>query len=94
MYINPIEHILLLICEEINNFQYWKKIINDQTSGLSTTLFGYKVYHQINANVIKNGSRTAFINEEYDNDMIDYHVLGISGAAISLTFQTVGVLLV
>ena len=37
--------------------------------------------------MIKNVSRTAFINVEYDNDMIDYHVLSIGGAAVSFTFS-------
>ena len=87
VYVNPIEHVLLLICEESNNFQYWNKIINEQNSGLSSISFGSKVYHQINVTVIKNVSRTALVNGEYDNDMIDYHVLGIEGASVSLTFS-------
>ena len=49
-------------------------------------VFGDKTYHQINATIIKNISRDAFINGEYNNDLIDYHVLGIGGAAILLSF--------
>ena len=86
MYINPIKNVLLLICEESNDFQYWKKIITEQNSGLSNIAFGSNVYHQVNATVIKNVSRPAFVNGEYGNDMIYYHVLGIGGAAISLSF--------
>ena len=63
-----------------------EKIIEEQNSGLLTVVFGTKVYYQINASVIKNVSGGAFINGEYDNDMIDHHVLGIGGAAISLSF--------
>ena len=37
--------------------------------------------------MVKNVSRTAFLNGEYNNDMIDYHVLGIGGAVVSLTFS-------
>ena len=37
--------------------------------------------------MIKNVSREAFINGSYDNDMMDYHVLGIGGAAISIIFS-------
>ena len=86
MFINPVQDVLLLVCDQSNDFQYWKKIIEEQNSGLLTVVFGTKVYYQINASVIKNVSRGAFINGEYDNDMMDYHVLGIGGAAISLSF--------
>ena len=51
-----------------------------------TVAFVPKVYYQINPTVIKNVSRGAFINGKYDNDMMEYHVLGIGGAAISLSF--------
>ena len=88
MYINPIEHVLLLICEDSDQFQYWKKIITEQNNGLETICFGSKVFRQINATVIKNVSRQGFINGEYDNDMIDYHVLGIGGAAVSIGVRT------
>ena len=52
---------------------------------LSITL-GSNIYHQTNATIIKNVSRHAFINGESNNDMIDYHVLVIGWAAISLSF--------
>ena len=86
MYINPIENVLLLICEDSTDFLSWNKIIVEQNSGLSNITFGSKVFHQVNATVIKNVSRSAFVNGEFDNDMIDYHVLGIGGAAVSLSF--------
>ena len=86
MYINPVENVLLLICEDSTDFVSWKKIIVEQNSGLSNITFGSKVFHQVNATVIKNVSRSAFVNGEFDNDMMDYHVLGIGGAAVSLSF--------
>ena len=87
MYITPIEDVLLLICEDSDQFKYWNKIITEQNNGLATICFGTKVFHQINATVLKNVSRPGFINGEYDNDMIDYHVLGIGGAAVSIGFS-------
>ena len=87
MHINPVESVLLLLCEDSQDVKYWKKIIQEQNSGLSDISFGSKVFHQINATVIKYISREAFINGSYDNDMMDYHVLGIGGAAISISFS-------
>ena len=86
MYIEPGKDILVLICEDSADFPYWNKIIKEQSAGLSTLQFGANTFHQINATIIKNVSRNAFINGEYDNDLMDYHVLGIGGAAISLSF--------
>ena len=86
MQIKPGEDILVFKCEDSIDFAYWKKIIDEQSAKLSTLVFGVKTYHQINATVIKNFSRNAFINGEYDNDLIDYHVLGIGGSTISLSF--------
>lgn len=86
MFIHPLQDIFLLVCDQSIDFQYWQKIIEEQDSGLLTIAFGCKVYYQINATVIKNVNRAAFINGEYDNDMMDYHVLGIGGTAISFSF--------
>ena len=68
------------------DFAYWKKILDEQSAKLFTLVFGVKTYHQINTTIINIVSRNAFINREYDNDLVDYHVLGIGGAAISLSF--------
>lgn len=84
MYINPIEPVLLLICEDCDQFHYWNKIITEQNNGLTTICFGSKAFHQINATVLKNVSRQGFINGEYNNEMIDYHDLDIGGTAISI----------
>lgn len=87
MYFKPVQNILLLVCEDSLDCSYWKKIIEEQDSGLLTVVFETKTYYQINASVINNVSHGAFVNGEYDNDMMDYHVLGIGGAAISLSFK-------
>ena len=86
MYIRPIHNVLLLVCDQSINFQYWKKVIEEKDSGFLTIVFGSKIYYQINAIVIKNARRGTFINSEYDNSLMDYHVLGIGSAAISTRF--------
>ena len=48
-------------------------------------VFGSKLCHEINARVITHVMKS-FINGEYDNDLMDYHVIGIGGAAIFLSF--------
>ena len=85
MYMKPGEDFLLLVCDDSRDIYDWNKIIDEQSNGLIKILFGTKSYHQINASVVKNVSRDAFINGEYDNDRMDYHVLGIGGAAISIS---------
>ena len=86
MFVSPGESIVVLISNDSTDFSYWDKIIKEQDTGLDVVCFGSKTFYQINATVLKNVSRHAFINGEYDNDLIDYHVLGIGGAAISLSF--------
>ena len=86
MYIKSGEAILMLICDDSLEFPYWNKIIEEQSAGLSTLVFGAKTFHQISATIIKNVSQDAFINREYDNNLMDYHVMGIDDAAISLSF--------
>ena len=76
----------MLICEDSLEFPYWNKIIEQKSSDLLTLAFGTKTCHRINATIIKNFSRDAFINVEYDNNLIDYHVLEVGGAAVSLSF--------
>ena len=86
MFVSPGESIVVLICNDSNDFPYWDKIIKEQNNSLDVVRLGTKSFYQINATVIKNISRHAFINGKYYNDLIDYHVLGIGGAAISLSF--------
>ena len=50
-------------------------------------VFGYKLFRQINDTVLNNISRALFVNGKYDNDLINYHVLGIGGTSISLSFM-------
>ena len=76
----------MLICDDSLEFPYWNKIIEEQSAELSTLVSSAKRYHQINATIIKNISQDAFVNGEYYSDLMDYHVLGIGGAAISLGF--------
>ena len=77
----------LLVCNDSIDFQYWNKITEQQSRCLVTFVFGDKTYYQINATVIRNISQNVFVNGELDNDRMDYHVLGVGGAAIPISFS-------
>ena len=42
---------------------------------------------QIRASVLNNTRRETFVNGAMDNDNINYHVLGVGGAANSISFD-------
>ena len=46
-----------------------------------------KTYHQINATVINNARREYFVNGNMDKKELEYHVIGIGGSAIILSFD-------
>ena len=84
IFVRPDKDILVLISEDRTDFTHCNKTVTKYRNGLHTIVFGSKVYNQINATVLKNISRYSCVDSELDNDMINYHVIGIRGASISL----------
>lgn len=86
MYIKEQEDVLLLVSKNHCNYMYWEKISREQNNGLENINIGMQLFDQIQATVIKNGRREDFINGVMDKDELEYHVVGIGGAAVSMSF--------
>ena len=86
MYIKEPEDVLLLVSIDHRDFIYWDKIVREQNNGLATINIRLQTFVQIQATVITNARREDFINGVMDKEELEYHVVGIGGAAISLSF--------
>ena len=78
---------MIIIGTESGDFQYWKRIIIEQDRSLDDVVFNDAHCHQINKTVLNNIRRDFFVNGEIDIDELEYHIIGIGGAAISLSFD-------
>ena len=86
MFIQPPERILILVDRLHRDFCYWDKLVFEQDNGLMDVSICDAEYCQIQGRVINNVKRGDFVNGELNNDQIEYMVLGIGGAALSLEF--------
>ena len=87
MFIKPPHDILLLVADSHPQLEYWEMIIKMQDNGLDVIDIGENTYHQIHATVEKNARRPNFIQGDMDNKDISFHVVGIGGAAIAISFN-------
>jgi len=86
LYIDPLEHVILLVSNLDCSFGYWIDIYNNQIERLPPVSIGDNTLIQIDVSVTGNARPEDFVSGQCDQDHIKNLVVGNGGVALIIEF--------